>query len=121
MTQIDETDPYRGATAGFNIGSHVLYLNSLMLSALFVHDLLAGHIGLPMKQNPSGRSLVLFFVLAVAFMIIGLAYGRLADYREIAFLTSRTEKYARIVACLDRNWGSTWGHDCVPWRRLTRR
>lgn len=124
LTQVEEAPPYRVATEGFNTGSHVLYISFLMFLLFFFHDMaiwISPWGWWCMILPPSGASRAAFGLLSLLFLIVALAYDRLADYREIAFLTSRMETYARIVAQLHRNWAATHTTETVPWRRRMRR
>jgi hypothetical protein len=124
LTQAEERRPYRVATEGFNTGSHVLYISFLMFLVFFLHDMavwISPWGWWRMIHPPSGSSRTVFGLLSLLFLAVALAYDRLADYREIAFLTSRMESYARIVAQLHRNWAAIYTTESVPWRRGMRR
>ena len=91
LMQVDEPEPYRTSTVAFNTGSHILYLTALTFSMACAHDFMACH---PLWG-------VLWLALAFLFFAMALSYDRLADYREIVFLTQRKTKYSEIVRNLN--------------------
>lgn len=111
FTQISEAESYRVSTERFNRGSHILYLNSLMLFLFSLYDIFRVFIVFFSSHGPQPEYPLLgIFELFIAFFLfyIALFYDRLADYREIVFLTQRKSRYRDIVMNLHKyNGGLT--------------
>lgn len=112
---------YLGGTKSFNMGSHFLYLHNVVILFFGLTDVsllslnvfcrwrgeprscwLPGHLSTEALGMWIGAwAIGWFLVLAVA-----LAYDRLADYREVVFLTQHQAEYSTIVRQLAQGWPS---------------
>jgi len=102
LTQADASVGYRSSTKSFNIGSHILYLSTLMFLLFSVHELLSKWLHL--QHSPFQCWVLCIFVGLAAFSFLtGLAYDRLADFREVVFLARHENEYREIVSQLHKS------------------
>ncbi len=140
LEAIKGSEQYNVGTASFNLGSHFLYLHVVVATLLFFSDgflWVANRIAVIVFRQGSdwglpsgvagGRLVWWVFVaglLAVLFWWLALAYDRLADYREVVFLSQHQKAYAEVLRNLSTGWpdslipefgGREWWHRFARW------